>query len=170
MPEQLTDEQLAEWEREADGLVTGLRAGRVDGLLTAVPLLVRALREARDENRQLRSAIEDESARVDSYQERCGELTQELDDLTGRFRESPHLAPKYYARAKTAETERDALRDENERLHLDREALSVRLTLARNALIATGYFTADQVGDDVAPRITEMFAALAAPTGQEAQE
>ena len=55
-------------------------------------------------------------------------------------------------------------------LHLDREALSVRLTLARNALIATGYFTADQVGDDVAPRITEMFAALAAPTGQEAQE
>lgn len=35
-----------------------------------------------------------------------------------------------------------------------------RLRLARNALVATGYFTADQVGDDVAPRITEMASAL----------
>lgn len=31
-----------------------------------------------------------------------------------------------------------------------------RLRLAREALIATGYFTADQVGDDVAPRIIEL--------------
>lgn len=36
-----------------------------------------------------------------------------------------------------------------------------RLQLARWALIQTGYFTPDQVGDDVAPRITEMFSALA---------
>lgn len=31
-----------------------------------------------------------------------------------------------------------------------------RLELARQALIGTGYFTADQVGDDIAPRITEL--------------
>lgn len=31
-----------------------------------------------------------------------------------------------------------------------------RLKLAREALVATGYFTPDQVGDDIAPRITEM--------------
>lgn len=32
-----------------------------------------------------------------------------------------------------------------------------RLLLAKKALVDTGYFTEDQVGDDVAPRITEMF-------------
>ena len=32
---------------------------------------------------------------------------------------------------------------------------AARLRLAREALVATGYFSADQVGDDVAPRITE---------------
>lgn len=46
-----------------------------------------------------------------------------------------------------------------------------RLRRAREALVATGYFTADQVGDDVAPRITEMFSALSveqalAPTSE----
>lgn len=35
-----------------------------------------------------------------------------------------------------------------------------RLRLAREALIGTGYFTPDEVGPDVAPRITEMFSAL----------
>jgi histidine triad (HIT) family protein len=35
---------------------------------------------------------------------------------------------------------------------LDRQ----RLDMARVALIGTGYFTEDQVGDDIAPRITEM--------------
>lgn len=31
-----------------------------------------------------------------------------------------------------------------------------RLRRSREALVATGYFTPDQVGDDVAPRITEL--------------
>lgn len=31
-----------------------------------------------------------------------------------------------------------------------------RLRLARNALVATGYFSEEQVGDDVAPRIIEL--------------
>lgn len=35
-----------------------------------------------------------------------------------------------------------------------------RLEQARKALIATGYFTADQVGDDIAPRIIELHSAL----------
>lgn len=35
-----------------------------------------------------------------------------------------------------------------------------RLTAARDALVATGYFTAEQVGDDIAPRITEMVTQL----------
>jgi hypothetical protein len=34
-----------------------------------------------------------------------------------------------------------------------------RLRLAREALLADGYFTPDQVGDDIAPRITERLAA-----------
>jgi hypothetical protein len=37
-----------------------------------------------------------------------------------------------------------------------------RLRLARSALVGTGYFTADEVGPDVAPRITELHAALTA--------
>lgn len=41
--------------------------------------------------------------------------------------------------------------------HGDRlRTAETRLELARQALIRTGYFTADQVGDDVAPRITEI--------------
>jgi hypothetical protein len=42
------------------------------------------------------------------------------------------------------------------------EAVSVaerRVSLAREALIGTGYFTPDQVGDDIAPRITELWSA-----------
>jgi hypothetical protein len=35
-----------------------------------------------------------------------------------------------------------------------------RLTLAKEALLATGYFTVDQLGDDIAPRITELHEAL----------
>lgn len=35
-----------------------------------------------------------------------------------------------------------------------------RLLLARHALVATGYFTEEQVGEDVAPRITELFGAV----------
>lgn len=37
---------------------------------------------------------------------------------------------------------------------------STRLALARQALIDTGYFTPEQVGPDVAPRIIELHAAL----------
>jgi hypothetical protein len=37
-----------------------------------------------------------------------------------------------------------------------------RLCRAREALVATDYFTAEQVGDDIAARITELHAALAA--------
>lgn len=36
-----------------------------------------------------------------------------------------------------------------------------RLRSAREALISTGYFTPDQVGDDIAPRIIELYSALA---------
>lgn len=39
-------------------------------------------------------------------------------------------------------------------------AIEERLILAREALVATGYFTAKQVGDDIAPRITELWIAL----------
>ncbi len=35
-----------------------------------------------------------------------------------------------------------------------------RLRRAREALIGTGYFTPDQVGEDIAPRITELYSAL----------
>jgi hypothetical protein len=37
-----------------------------------------------------------------------------------------------------------------------------RLNAAKAALVATGYFTAEQVGDDIAPRIIEMSSALGA--------
>lgn len=37
---------------------------------------------------------------------------------------------------------------------------SMRLQRAREALIQTGYFTPEQVGIDVAPRITELWSAL----------
>jgi hypothetical protein len=37
-----------------------------------------------------------------------------------------------------------------------------RLSRARAALAATGYFTDDEVGEDVAPRVTELWAAVQA--------
>jgi hypothetical protein len=43
------------------------------------------------------------------------------------------------------------------------EAMRARLNLAKAALVRTGYFTADQVSDDIAPRITEMHSALTTP-------
>jgi hypothetical protein len=56
--------------------------------------------------------------------------------------------------------ERDTLREviENMREARDREAR--RVNAARQALIDTKYFTAEQVDPDIAPRITEMFNAL----------
>ena len=51
---------------------------------------------------------------------------------------------------------RQILRAEKRR----RQNAEDRLALARHALLADGYFTEDQVGDDVAPRITERLAAL----------
>ncbi|HEY9367547.1 hypothetical protein [Streptomyces sp.] len=44
------------------------------------------------------------------------------------------------------------------------EQAEARLEAARQALIRDGYFTAEQVGDDIAPRITERLAALDHPT------
>lgn len=40
----------------------------------------------------------------------------------------------------------------------------LRLDLARRALVGTGYFTEAEVGDDIAPRITELAAALSHDT------
>lgn len=37
------------------------------------------------------------------------------------------------------------------------QAAPARLSAARRALVATGYFTEDEVSDDVAPRIRELF-------------
>jgi hypothetical protein len=41
-----------------------------------------------------------------------------------------------------------------------RQNAEERIALARHALLDDGYFTDDQVGDDIAPRITERLAAL----------
>lgn len=42
------------------------------------------------------------------------------------------------------------------------DVAETRLDQARRALLADGYFTPEQVGDDIAPRILERFAAFAA--------
>lgn len=41
----------------------------------------------------------------------------------------------------------------------DRAHAAVRIDMAKRALVQTGYFTADEVSDDIAPRITEYAAA-----------
>lgn len=41
------------------------------------------------------------------------------------------------------------------------ETAEARIDRARRALIGTGYFTPSQVGDDIAPRITELWSAMA---------
>ena len=41
-----------------------------------------------------------------------------------------------------------------------RQNAEERIALARHALLADGYFTEDQVGDDIAPRIIERLAAM----------
>lgn len=43
-----------------------------------------------------------------------------------------------------------------------------RLRHAREALVRTGYFTADQVGDDVAPRIIELASHYTEPDSEPA--
>lgn len=53
------------------------------------------------------------------------------------------------------------LREENDRLKAAlglRDNATERLRLARQAIINDGYFTEDQVGPDIAPRITELIA------------
>ncbi len=45
------------------------------------------------------------------------------------------------------------------RLLTSLETAEERLELARQALVSTGHFSADEVGDDVAPRITELWSA-----------
>lgn len=42
----------------------------------------------------------------------------------------------------------------------EQDAARARLDLAKRALVSTGYFSADQVSDDIAPRIVEMHSAL----------
>ena len=42
----------------------------------------------------------------------------------------------------------------------DAETMRHRLTLARQAIIDIGYFTDEQVGPDLAPRIHELFSAM----------
>ena len=76
-----------------------------------------------------------------------------------------------YGTALQAHNGRDALRDAYEealdlccylrqalaeREETEPTAAAQRLALAQQALVATGYFTADQVDDDVAPRIIEL--------------
>lgn len=43
------------------------------------------------------------------------------------------------------------------RLLTSLEAAEERLELAKQALVGTGHFSADEVGDDIAPRITELW-------------
>ena len=49
--------------------------------------------------------------------------------------------------------------------HRRRQKAEERIQLARWALLKDGYFTDEQVGDDIAPRITERLAALRDSTG-----
>lgn len=57
-----------------------------------------------------------------------------------------------------AEYDRTLLLDEVDRL----KQAEKRLALARDALLKDGYFTPDQVGPDIAPRITERVSSLRA--------
>lgn len=53
--------------------------------------------------------------------------------------------------------------DDHQRMHFEPgwpDADSERLRLARQTVIDAGYFTADEVGEDVAPRISEMLFAI----------
>lgn len=107
----LTDEQLAEWEQAADELVSVSRSGRVDNLIAAVPLLLRALRDARAENEALRAQAGRHGACIgcnynDGPDEFCPQHGRTYDDLLGIL-------------DKVA-SERDSLRAENERLQARR--------------------------------------------------
>lgn len=208
---QVTDEQLAQIEADmtirerisgrqsfAENLavIHGERSGTSIGdadrrLLAAVPLLVRALRDERDEiaaayatdrlpAAQLALAMLKAFRSAENYVESVVHMLPDDEVVTVTVRREGKPTPQ--DRCEAAEAERDSLRAEMDELRANRDALATarrglsdrvevaeaRLTLARNALIATGYFTAADVGDDIAPRITELFAALAAPTGQEA--
>jgi chromosome segregation ATPase len=58
-------------------------------------------------------------------------------------------------------SERNLLRGKVAVLTAERDTATARLTRSREALTADGYFTASQVGADIAPRITERLAAAA---------
>lgn len=102
----VSDEQLAEWERDAGGLVSGLSAGRVDGLLTAIPLLVQALRDARDEAEQLQridwqqeqdlaaAETERDSLRAENRRLRCDWSSPLASE--DRWRTEPNPHPRHY--------------------------------------------------------------------------
>lgn len=63
------------------------------------------------------------------------------------------------ARAAAAENEADRLRRSLAAAEQERDEAKARLGLARHALLRDGYFTPEQVDDDVAPRIIERLAA-----------
>lgn len=73
----------------------------------------------------------------------------------------PSWLNEIYEELETVRAERDEWRrvaGEQTRMERARaENAETRLALAREALVMTGYFTPEQVGDDVAPRILELF-------------
>ena len=89
--------------------------------------------------------------------------TRAADDAIGRFREQLE-AERGAADGVIGNliAEADRLRRAFEEAWAGRNELHDRLQAARQALTGDGYFTAGQVGDDIAPRITELASALRA--------
>lgn len=93
-------------------------------------------------------------------------LAPGLRDRLVELVEAPEGAAAYVEQRDRAQRADDLAQECRRQLHsLQRQhdTAQERLALARHALVATGYFTEAEVGPDVAPRITELWAHVTTP-------
>ena len=133
----------------------------------AATLLATCLRDSRSRRKRAAASEAFLAAITAAAQDLAGTMaagtTRAADDAIGRFREQLE-AERGAADGVIGNliAEADRLRRAFEEAWAGRNELHDRLQAARQALTGDGYFTAGQVGDDIAPRITELASALRA--------
>jgi hypothetical protein len=102
-----------------------------------------------------------ETLTADDWSEICGTLAaclgkERMRALVARFETAVEEEQRPVATEATATAPPDRERD-NVFAHLlgELENAKARLSIARDVLVKDGYFTADEVGDDIAPRLGE---------------
>lgn len=152
------NEELTKWQTihraTLDALnATGFFEDDVGGTVEAIKSMARGL--------MISNADRDEAiAKANQLQQQVGSLKESLADLD-KARDAGFREAELQSRpAAGLRAELDAERALRLTVEDRREAAESRLRLAKDSLVATGYFKAHQVDDDIAPRIGEFAIAM----------